>query len=427
MSARLNYYFRQKVTEAELDSGFALLEDADRNFVTDTNLVGVVEGMEVTQRGAGANLTVDVAAGKTYDKNGARIQFSATQNVNVAVDESSVTTTVAGGGNSKILSVFAKFARILSDPRTDGNSITVYFSEAEGFDFVVRQSAETVSPSPVALDPEFILLADITRVFGDTTIVNGAISTSRREDVFVTAGSPNSLREGRIGDAFADLLGFINTEVADRTSAVAAEAATRSSDDGSLAAIIAAHIADTSAAHDASAISYTGGGSGYADSGTTVATDVAGALDEIVGTVGGVGGAAKIGATAIGASYMYGSGGGTVQAQLAELSGYLDLGPRGYFIDPYTHANSPVALTSERRIEVDTTGGVVLLNLPVAAASYGYTYRIKDVKGAFGSGSVCTLVPNGAAKIDGVNANRDLSADWGAYEIYCNGTDWFLV
>jgi hypothetical protein len=34
-STRVDYYFRQRVTEAELDLGFELLERADRNLAAD--------------------------------------------------------------------------------------------------------------------------------------------------------------------------------------------------------------------------------------------------------------------------------------------------------------------------------------------------------------------------------------------------------
>lgn len=416
MSDRLNYYFRQKVTEAELDEGFALLETADRALVTDNTMSGIVTGLSVVQRGAGANLSVDVSAGTAYDKDGARIHITGTQNVDVSVDESTVTTTVGGVGNAKWLSLFLRFKRNLTDPRTDGNSVTVYFSEAESFEFVVRQGIEGASPSPVALDSSAILLADIERVFGDTTITSGAIFVSaRREDIFVRTGTPYNARLGTAKAVMHDVYDSLNIE-----------RAYGDAQDAALAAALAAHLADATAAHAATAISSVGGGSGFADSSTLVATDVGAALDEIVGTLGAITGGGKVGATGIVISYMFGSSTGTVQAQLDAIKGYLDFGPRGGFVDAYNNASSPVTLTSERRIEIDTSGGAVTLNLPAAGSNYGVTYWIKDVKGTFGTAN-CTLVPNGADKIDGVNVSRALAADWGAYEIYSNGTDWFLV
>lgn len=224
MSGRLNYYYRQKVTEAELDQGFALLETADRALSVDLVLAGVVSGLAVTQHATPQNLTVDITAGVAYDKLGERVNVGAPQTVNCAIDEGSVSTAVAGGGNSKILSVFAKFTRNLSDPRLDGNAVTVYFSEAESFQFVVRQGAEGVSPAAPALDSTLILLADITITFGQTQIINSNISTARREDLIVVSSSPRSLRGNNIKSTFSSLLGFYNnhvTAVADRHSATA--------------------------------------------------------------------------------------------------------------------------------------------------------------------------------------------------------------
>ena len=44
MADRLDYYFRQRVTEAELDLGFELLEKADRNLAADIGVYGIVSG-----------------------------------------------------------------------------------------------------------------------------------------------------------------------------------------------------------------------------------------------------------------------------------------------------------------------------------------------------------------------------------------------
>ena len=49
MSNRLDYYFRQRVTEAELDLGFAELEQADQNQVADLGFTGVLANAVVSQ------------------------------------------------------------------------------------------------------------------------------------------------------------------------------------------------------------------------------------------------------------------------------------------------------------------------------------------------------------------------------------------
>lgn len=404
MANRLNYYFRQKVTESELDEGFDLLEQADRAFATDLALIGVVTGMAVAQRGAGANLTVDVAAGSCYDKDGERIQFSTTQNVDVSVDENAVTTAVTSSGNSKIISVFAKFTRVLTDPRTDGNNVTVFFNVAEGFEFVVRQSAEATSPTAPSLDPDFILLADITRAFGATTIVTGNISTARREDMFVRSGATYSMRTGRIGSALQGIIDNLNTEHV----------------------ALAAHISNATAAHAASAISYAGSPN-WADGSAITSTNVEAALDEVVSdlitTTVSASGAEKIGAPVRTASFLFGLASGTIGSQLLAIQAYLDAGPLGKRVITYTHSNTGTVLTTERVVNVDTTGGVVTLQLPTPVN--GREFKFKDSKGNWGT-STFTLAPSSTEKIEGVAASRPFQGDWSSPSVFSDGTDWFI-
>lgn len=190
MSDRKDWYFRQKVTESELDSGFDDLEQGDRALNIDMNLVGIAMGLAVTAQGA-PNLTVAVSGpGAAYDQFGERMAITGSQNVDVSLDENSVSTAVATPATFRYISVFLKFKRLLSDLRTDGNSNPVYFDRAESFEFKVAMSAESASPTPPALRSDSILLADITRSFGQTTITSGQISISRRQNMFKTTASP---------------------------------------------------------------------------------------------------------------------------------------------------------------------------------------------------------------------------------------------
>lgn len=266
---RLNYYFRQKVSELELDEGFTNAENADHAIMTDQATIGVLQGAVVTQKAGGANLTVDITAGIISDKLGQRIRFTATQNVNCAVDENNVSTTVAGGGNSKKLSVFAKLKRTLSDPRTDGNSQNVFFVEDESFEFRVRQSAESGSPTLPPLDSTFILVADITLIFGQTQILNADISITRREDAYVyTTGGARSFRRGLVLDVFKDLLDYYNN-----------------------------HVGGSADQHGATSLNYAGGAA-WVDATTNPATTVELQLDKIINDLisqAGAGGSGKIG------------------------------------------------------------------------------------------------------------------------------------
>lgn len=201
MANRRDYYFKQKVTEAELDAGFDGLETADRNLVTDANLVGIFVGLAVAQQ-VSPNLTVQVSGpGAAYDQTGQRVAIPSTQNADLSVDDSSVSTAVTTPGNSRIISLFIRFKRALSDLRIDGNSATVYFVRSESFEFVVNAGAEAVSPVAPALRSDSLLLADITRAYGATTIVNGNISTTRRQFAIKTS----SIAVGTVLEAIAAL------------------------------------------------------------------------------------------------------------------------------------------------------------------------------------------------------------------------------
>jgi hypothetical protein len=196
MADRRDYFFRQKVTEAELDIGFDGLEQADFNQLVDWGFRGVTVGMGVVEHSP-QGVSVDVAAGTAYDQLGRRIRVPALQNPDVSVDLNGVTTAVASGGNEKIVSVFAKFKRALSDPRTDGNNETVFFVRDEDFEFVIRQGAEATAGTAVApaLQSDEILLADITRTFGDTTIADADIDlVTRRENLQLGQASPQIMK-----------------------------------------------------------------------------------------------------------------------------------------------------------------------------------------------------------------------------------------
>lgn len=218
MSNRRDYHFRQTVTETELDTGFDELEAAERAIVQDLLGYGVASGMGVTQATPAPNLSVNVAAGLTYDQLGQRIYLPTTQPLDLSIDSNGVSTAVGSGGNAKVVSIFAQFTRALSDPRTDGNSVTVYFARAESFALIVRQGAEAVdgSEAPPALEADKILLADVKRTFGQTQITTAQINsyaTNRRQDAFVGVGNFSEFRVGLVKDAVEALRQSINEPI----------------------------------------------------------------------------------------------------------------------------------------------------------------------------------------------------------------------
>lgn len=334
MSARRDFWLGQMVTEQQLDGAFDCAENAERAIITDLQLVGAQVNLAVAQHGAG-DLTVDVSgSGIGYDKLGQRLAVAGTQVVNVAVDSNSVSTDVSLLGNSKIVSIFLKFKRTLSDPQVDDNSQTVYFVRDEGFDFLVVQSAEAVSPTPPALQADAILLADVTRTFALNQIFTAAISIARREDTFVIAGSPQSLRAGRIKSAFAALLAMYNDHV------------TGAADD-----------------HDAADIAYAGSGVWSDGSPGINAGTVEQAIDSVVNALSsktaGSAGTRLIGSDSIvGTSFMIGAA--ELYGQLGQLSlaANHDYGGGGAWADGTTNPAATVEAQLDKIVsDIASTSG----------------------------------------------------------------------
>jgi hypothetical protein len=189
---RVDYYFRQRVTEAELDLGFELLERADRNLAADIGVYGIVSGGVPTQHAPIADLTIDLTApGRAYDRLGQRIFFGSGQTVNLAVDSTGIPTDVSTVGQERWVGVFLRFHRLLSDPRTDGNSQQIFFRRDEAFELVVRQGpqAATGSAPKVALVDDELLLCDVRRSAGQTQVFNVDIDTSRRQSFLFAQAS----------------------------------------------------------------------------------------------------------------------------------------------------------------------------------------------------------------------------------------------
>ncbi len=192
MADRVDYYFRQRVTEAELDLGFELLERADRNLAADIGVYGVVAGAVPTQHAPIADLTIDLTApARAYDRLGQRIFFGSGQTVNLAVDSTGIPTDVSTVGQERWVGVFLRFHRLLSDPRTDGNSQQVFFRRDESFELVVRQGpqAATGSAPKVPLVDGELLLCDVRRAAGQTQILDIDIDLSRRQAFLFAQGS----------------------------------------------------------------------------------------------------------------------------------------------------------------------------------------------------------------------------------------------
>jgi len=335
MANRRDYYFRQKVTEAELDAGFAGLETADFFLSADHDLVGIVAGMGVAEKSGTPDLTVDVAGpGAAYSKQGERISFASLQNADLSQDDGAVSTAVSTPGNSRVVSLFITFDRLLSDPRIDGNAVTVYFQRDESFAFSVVAGAEAATgfEVPPAIDPNKILLADITLDFGQTQILNADIGVTRREDAYRLTGTLPVVA-GTPVEAVTALLAGLNQHIdgiayahlaADLIYGGSGNWANGSPLSGSPADVesaidqIVADLADIVGSGDSGGdrVGMAALAGTWADGGGFLAQSVRSAINKIVTELGATGGAARIGNAAAGDIAAV-----TVQAALNELDG----------------------------------------------------------------------------------------------------------
>lgn len=198
MADRRDFYFRQRVTEGELDDAFDGLENALWQLAEDVGMVGIIAGATPTEN-APPDLSILLDGPSTsYDKLGRRVYFGAQQTVDCSIDENGVSTAVANPGNERWVSVFLEFDRVLADERVDGASQQVWFERNEGFQIVVRQGAEAAAGLGVrpALDSGLLLVGDILLTNGQVQILNGDIDTTRREAFVVFSAAQISASTG---------------------------------------------------------------------------------------------------------------------------------------------------------------------------------------------------------------------------------------
>lgn len=296
MANRRNFYYRQLVTEAELDSAFEQLEQADRDIVADLLPFGIAANAEVTEHSPVPDMTVDVGGGAiAYDQQGRRITIPSRQIVDMTRDSNGAPTEVAGAGHEKWVSVFVRFKRALSDLRMDGNGDQVYFASDESFELIKVQAPEG-APGTTALPglrTDALLLADVRLRFGQTAIANADIDMSRRQDAFIVEAGSMRIRGGRVKDAIEQTLTHLNH-----------------------------HVQGTANPHPAKSIEY-GGGPAWADGTTNPPSNVEAQLDKIVADLVAPEGADRISAPEVGGT-TYALTAGSIKRQLSELLGHVN-------------------------------------------------------------------------------------------------------
>jgi len=302
MANRCNFYFRQAVTEAELDLAFEQLEDAVNRVATDVGMYGIISGAQM-QAQSPATMNVELTSpARAYDNLGQRIYFGSDQVVDCTVDYNAIPTQVQNAGNERWLGVFIKFARQLSDLRVDGNSQQVYFRHDESFEIVVRQGAEAAigAAQRVELVDDELLLGDIKLVYGQSAIASGDIDLTRKQDFVFIGGTAISVNStGWV------VLNPDNNQIQSTLDVIDQ--------------VFSDHFNGSSNRHDANQIDYTP--HGFIDS-----NNVGDALDELVDDLAATSpqaGATRIGAEGI-AGTPYNVGPGNVASQASQLLSNLN-------------------------------------------------------------------------------------------------------
>ena len=304
MADRTDFYFRQRVQESELDLAFELLEKADRNLAADVGIYGIISGAEPTPHSPVPDLTIDLTApGRAYDNLGQRIFFGTGQTVDCSMDHAGIPTEVPVAGQERWLGVFLRFDRLLSDPRTDGNSQQVFFRRDESFEIVVRQGAAAAigAAAKVPLEADELLVCDVRRTHGQAQILAPDIDTSRRQAFIFAQGDAVEIASG----LWNILQPAVNT-VQSTLDEVDAE--------------LTDHFGGSARRHPAGDIDYT-------PHGFVAAANVQAAIDELVddlsSTAAGNPGAKRVGADAA-AGAPHALPAGNVDAQLSQLLAWLN-------------------------------------------------------------------------------------------------------
>ena len=273
---RVDWYYRQLVTEGDMDGADDLVESAIWNLSVDTGLHGVMSGLVLAENGVPDLSVVVSGPGVAYDQTGRRIFVPTDQPVDVEFDSSNVATEVSLPGNVRIISVYVKYDRELSNLKKDGNNVDVFYDIDESYAFIVEQSAEGVDPPPPALKADAKLLGDITREFGANTIQNSDISFERTQYAFdLTAGSLR-VTGGTAEEAAQGILTALNEHLTDLSAAHTTAAIEGTEVDPGNGHVLAAndletqisdiyyettgHMEQTNGAHEATAIAFNAAG-----------------------------------------------------------------------------------------------------------------------------------------------------------------------
>jgi len=245
MADRKNFYYRQKVLEAELDGAFDGLEAADLALTLDQDLCartppadkssygGITSGFTVTHAG---DLDFDITAGSAYDEQGRRaatastLQLTVSNQGDTAIGAAGTPTGASAEptlGNERWVTAYLVYDRLESDERYDGYNYPIYFERAESFHFNVVAGSEKAIGSLLDADKParesgklLVFDARIKNEAGTTVYVSHDVDRKEWFLNLTAANLPNLTIEskGNVRDAIKILLDHINDHVGGLTN-----------------------------------------------------------------------------------------------------------------------------------------------------------------------------------------------------------------
>jgi hypothetical protein len=179
------WYYRFLVDVAWWNNTIADIEAAIKNLILDlTEDTGVAYGMVVSERGAGQNFSVDISSGVAYDTLGKRIFNSGTFNLPFVNDALGSPVQCTGGGNSRVVSIYAYYKMVNTMPTTDGFGATVQTLGTESVEFKLYQGTIATTGTQVpAANPNDggVLICHVTITTGDSTIATADCNNVPRD------------------------------------------------------------------------------------------------------------------------------------------------------------------------------------------------------------------------------------------------------
>ena len=152
------------------------IETAIDNLQYDYAIDGIISGLVATEHGT-PDMTVDVSTGVAYDGDGKRCKVSSGQNVDLSG------VSLPASGNEKYVSIYIENAKSTSEATIDDDGTADYWIYADSFliSFAEGAEAATGTATQPSLHATKRLIVDVLLYYGQTSILNADLDTTRRE------------------------------------------------------------------------------------------------------------------------------------------------------------------------------------------------------------------------------------------------------